>query len=98
MKRTCFYTMQRVNNKPAAVRVNGYFDGRFYYYRNPSTAIWHAVCPLTGLALASEDTRRETERRAYSLIPEYNAYMDEFGERLKLNYKRALYNATILDY
>lgn len=79
MTRKFFYTRLRRNGMIAAVRVKGYSDGVFNYYRN-QFGRWHAVHPTTGLSAAYAHTRRECQNKAFDNLEKIEEYMHEHGD------------------
>lgn len=65
MKRMTFYTKWRQGGKNVALRVKGWSDGEYYYYKSGSR--WWAVNPETGLAVNVETayTRRDAVEIAH---------------------------------
>lgn len=65
MKRCEFYTLINIGNGPEAVKVSGYTDGNFNYYKN-ALGVWHAIFPVLGVSVADARTRKEVARIANS--------------------------------
>lgn len=65
MKRIEFYTLINNFGKPAAVKVKGYTDGNYNYYKDKFNN-WHCVVPSLGVAFHGYfKTRKEAIINAY---------------------------------
>lgn len=68
MKKEVFYTAIQKDGVKTAVKVNGYNDGTFLYYKN-EWGRWNAIDRATGLAIASIiPTRKEAVKKAHDNI------------------------------
>lgn len=63
MKKQIFYTMIYHHGATRAVRVNGYTDGAFNYYKN-TFGRWHAIEPTTGLDVYGMQPTRKAAQDA----------------------------------
>lgn len=57
MKRIEFYTLINNFGEPAAVKVKGYTDGNYNYYKDKFNN-WHCVIPSLGIAFHGYFTKR----------------------------------------
>jgi hypothetical protein len=67
MHKKIFYTLWNVRGKVTPVKVNGYNDGTFYYYKNEKWETWYAIVPGYGHSIANANTRTECARIAHSM-------------------------------
>lgn len=65
MKKATFFVKRMQDGKKVAVSVDGYTDGVYSYYKLGTT--WHAIHTASGMAVASEPTRKEAQEKALSV-------------------------------
>ena len=96
MKRINFYALGRIDGKVGAILRSGYTDGCWYYYRLGRH--WHAICPFTGVSIATESTRKDCMTNAHSIatLQRYDkALACEHWEKWVDDYNRAVIRARL---
>lgn len=96
MKRINFYSLGRVDGQIEAFLRDGYTDGCWYYHH--ARNVWHAVCPFTGLSVATERTRKAcvAKVRDVSTLRAYDKARDcVHWEKWVDDYNRAVIRARL---
>lgn len=97
MKKIEFYTLINNGNGPEPVKVSGYTDGNFNYYKN-AFGVWCAIFPSHGVSVADARTRKEVQQIANSCemkkkIEKYLSIKNPWNKKLE-KYLKAMEKAA----
>jgi hypothetical protein len=94
MKKITFYTLWNKDGKPTAIKVKGYTDGVYNYYKD-NFGLWHTIVEKYGLSFPGYYTTRKAcidaaysekmQRELYKFINEKNIVelMDRYTRLVK---------------